>query len=68
MNPLDSKDRSYMSKQEVADLLCISPKVLTVLMRRRMIPYVKLSQKSIIFRRSMVEKAMEEMERKAKWQ
>ena len=60
-------DPSFYTKREAAEAMRISPKVLTGLMRRRLIPYIKLGHRTVIFRKSMIEKAMIEMERRAIW-
>ena len=60
-------DPSFYTKREAAEAMRISLKVLTGLMRRRLIPYIKLGHRTVIFRKSMVEKAMVEIERKPIW-
>ncbi len=48
-----------MRKKETADYLGVSLRQVTVLMRRRMLPYSKIGGKLVLFRRADVDAAVD---------
>ena len=55
MNDNKSERPDFLSKTQVADLLGVSTRTVDNLMRRRQIPYLKLSTRLVRFPRSEVE-------------
>jgi len=52
----------YLSLGEAAEYLGTSAKVLSSLMRRRLVPYIRISRKTIRFKRSRLDEAMQRLE------
>ena len=58
----------YLRKQEAIEYCRLSPKVFQALMRKRVFKYIKAGHKTVLFRRSMLDRALQEMETRAIWE